>query len=175
MMSQTILEMAKDLVMAQIQAGALPLDEMHQALQKTYANLAALRDREDMRESGTTLARASGDDGLLGEHREHFEPSNWKQSIKKHSIACLICGAIFKQLSIRHLKEHGLDAPSYRVRFGIPRQQPLSAKDTTATRKEIVQKSRPWEKAPTYIKAQRQKAVESGTTKAVSRTRKATP
>ena len=66
----------------------------------------------------------------------------------------MVCGAAFKQLSVRHLKEHGLDARSYRVKFGIPRIQPLSSKETTAMRKKIVQRSRPWEKAPTYIKAQ---------------------
>jgi hypothetical protein len=32
-MSQTLLEMTKDLVMAQIQAKTLPPEEMHQALQ----------------------------------------------------------------------------------------------------------------------------------------------
>ena len=52
---------------------------------------------------------------------------HWKKSIKKYTIECLVCGAAFKQLSVRHLKEHGLDARSYRVRFGIPRTQPLSA------------------------------------------------
>lgn len=137
-MSQTILEMAKDLVMAQIQAGTLPLDEMHKALQKTYANLAALRDKEEMRDTSATLTRVSGED-LVAESEGGTAASQWKKSIKKHSIECLICGTAFKQLSIRHLKEHGLDAQSYRARFGIPRAQPLSAKDTTATRKKIVQ------------------------------------
>ena len=36
-MSQTLLEMAKDLVLAQIQAKMLPPEDMHQALQHTYA------------------------------------------------------------------------------------------------------------------------------------------
>ena len=84
-------------------------------------------------------------------------PANWKQSIKKHAIVCMVCGAAFKQLSVRHLKEHNLDARSYRVKFGIPRIQPLSSKETTTMRKKIVQCSRPWEKAPTYIKAQERK------------------
>jgi len=95
-----------------------------------------------------------------------------KKSIKKYTIECLVCGAAFKQLSVRHLKEHGLDARSYRVRFGIPRTQPLSAKDTTTMRKKIVQQSRPWEKAPTYIKAQGRKAGESVASKAASKAKK---
>ena len=60
-MPQTILEMAKDLVMAQIQAGALPPDEMHKELQKTYANLADLRIKEELGESGG-LATRGGED-----------------------------------------------------------------------------------------------------------------
>jgi predicted transcriptional regulator len=173
MMPQTILEMAKDLVMAQIQAGALPPDEMHRELQKTYVSLADLRVKEDLGESGGGLTARGGEDlSTVGDVVP--TTSHWKRSIKKYTIECLVCGAAFKQLSVRHLKEHGLDARSYRVRFGIPRTQPLSAKDTTAMRKKIVQQSRPWEKAPTYIKAQGRKAAESVAAKATSRTRKQT-
>jgi predicted transcriptional regulator len=42
-MSQTLLEMTKDLVMAQIQAKTLPPEDMHQTLQQTYASLKALQ------------------------------------------------------------------------------------------------------------------------------------
>ena len=131
-------------------------------MQKTYACLIELKNKED---AGETIAN-----GSFGEKDEPPQetgnakniPVNWKQSIKKHVIICMVCGAAFKQLSVRHLKEHGLDARSYRVRFGIPRTQPLSSKETTAMRKKIVQRSRPWEKAPTYIKAQERKNSSSG-------------
>jgi 5,10-methylenetetrahydrofolate reductase len=46
-MSQTLLEMAKDLVMAQITARNLSPHEMHQALQQTYANLQTLKAQEE--------------------------------------------------------------------------------------------------------------------------------
>jgi len=89
------------------------------------------------------------------------KPVNWRKSITKHTVMCLECGQSYKQLSVRHLKEHGLDGRSYRVKYGIPRTQPLSAKKTIALRKEIVQRARPWEKAPTFLKAQR-KAQQAG-------------
>jgi hypothetical protein len=60
----------------------------------------------------------------------------------------------FKQLSNRHLVAHGLDRRSYRVKYGIPRTQPLAARVTTERRRQAVQKSRPWEKAPAYRKRQ---------------------
>jgi predicted transcriptional regulator len=170
-MPQTLLEMAKDLVMAQIQAGALPPDEMHRELQRTYASLVDLKVKEDTGDSSTGFTARGGEDASA-EGEMGPVASNWKKSIKKYTIECLVCGAAFKQLSVRHLKEHGLDARSYRVRFGIPRTQPLSAKDTTAMRKKIVQQSRPWEKAPTYIKAQGRKSAESAPAKAASKSKR---
>ena len=89
------------------------------------------------------------------------KPDNWKKSITKHHVTCLECGASFKQLSVRHLRAHGLDGRSYREKYRIPRTQPLAAKETIAIRKEIVQRSRPWEKAPTFVKAQ-EKAQKAG-------------
>jgi predicted transcriptional regulator len=163
-MAQSILEMAKDLVMAQIQAGGLPPEDMHRELQKTYASLVELKAKEESGDTSMAFSSRSEDEHAFdGETAP--SPPNWKKSIKKYTIECLMCGAAFKQLSVRHLKEHGLDARSYRLKFGIPRTQPLSAKDTTAMRKKIVQQSRPWEKAPTYIKAQGRKAGNGGSAK----------
>ena len=149
-MSQTLLEMAKDLVMAQIAAHRLSPEEMHQSLQQTYASLQALQVQEDAHGSG---ARATSEPPP--------KPVNWRKSITKHRVTCLECGASFKQLSGGHLQEHGLDGKAYRIKYGIPRTQPLAAKEMTSRRKEIVQRARPWEKAPTFVKAQEkaQKAV----------------
>ena len=158
-MGQSILEMAKDLVMAQIQAGTLSPEDMHRELQKTYASLMELKVKEESGAFSTALPTKQMDDmPVNGEAGK--EQTNWRRSIKKYTIECLECGASFKQLSVRHLKEHSLDARSYRVKYGIPRVQPLSAKDTTAMRKKIVQQSRPWEKAPTYLKAHTPKVEE---------------
>jgi predicted transcriptional regulator len=150
LMPQSILEMAKDLVMAQITARQLSPDEMHSALQHTYATLQALQIQEDTNGSvAITIPETPP------------APVNWWKSITKHTVTCLECGATFKQLSTRHLKEHGLDGRSYRVKYGIPRTQPLAAKESTLRRKEIIQLLRPWEKAPMFVKAQQkaQKAV----------------
>ena len=46
-MSQTLLEMAKDLVMAQIETHRLSPEDMHQALQQTYTTLMTLKAQED--------------------------------------------------------------------------------------------------------------------------------
>ena len=142
-MSQTLLEMAKDLVMAQIAARHLSPDEMHQALQQTYASLKALHAQEDAH-------------GSMAVATPEIAPKsvNWRKSMTKHAVTCLEGGQAFKQLSGRHLMEHGLDGRAYRSKYGMPRTQPLAAKETTSRRKEIVQRSKPWEKAPTFVKAQ---------------------
>ena len=148
-MSQTLLEMTKDLVMAQIQAKALSPDDMHQALQQTYASLKALQAQEDANGSVTVATPDIPPERV-----------NWRKSITKHTVTCLECGASLKQLSVRHLKEHSLDGRSYRIKYGIPRTQSLAAKAITLRRKEVVQRTRLWEKAPTFLKAQ-EKAPEA--------------
>jgi predicted transcriptional regulator len=163
-MAQSLLEMAKDLVMAQIQAGALPPDDMHKELQRTYTSLMELKTKEESGSFTPTLSTTQFEDTSTN-GGVPSDQSQWRRSIKKYTIECLECGATFKQLSVRHLKEHNLDARSYRTKYGIPRSQPLSAKDTTAMRKKIVQKSRPWEKAPTYMKAHAPKTAGAAATK----------
>jgi predicted transcriptional regulator len=156
-MSQTLLEMAKDLVMAQIETHRLSPEDMHQALQQTYASLKALQAQEDANGSVVVITSETPPERV-----------HWRKSITKHTVMCLECRASFKQLSVRHLKEHELDGRSYREKYRIPRTQPLAAKETTVKRKEMVQRSRPWEKAPTYVKAQEkaQKAVAQKTGRA---------
>jgi predicted transcriptional regulator len=142
-MSQTILEMAKDLVLAQIQTHRLSPEDMHATLQDIYSSLLALHAQE-----------ASNGSGAVETSETSPTPSTWRKSITKHTVTCLECGASFKQLSGHHLRAHGLDARAYRAKYEIPPRQPLSARAVTALRKQIVQQSRPWEKAPTYLKAQ---------------------
>ncbi len=92
-MSQTLLEMAKDLVLGQIEAHRLSPEEMHTALQHTYASLQALKAQED----------ANGRVAVVTPETTS-KPANWRKSITKHAVTCLECRASFKQLSVRHLK-----------------------------------------------------------------------
>jgi len=137
-MAQSAIEIAKELTMALIETGNVPPEDMQDTLQKTYATLAALKAQE---ETGS---------GAVKTHK----PVDWRKSITRHAITCLECGASFKQLSVRHLRHHGLDGRSYREKYGIPRTQPLASTMTTARRRQVVRETRPWEKAPAYIKAQ---------------------
>jgi len=139
-MSPSVLEMTKELVLAQIRSGVLAPEDMQDALRRTHQNLMSLK---SMEESGFSVSA----------------PVDWRQSITRHSITCLECGAILKQLTGRHLRRHNLDARSYRAKYGIPATQPLSARATAAKRRRIAAEVRPWEKAPAYVKGQEKKAA----------------
>jgi predicted transcriptional regulator len=147
-MSQSVVEMTKDLVLAQIQSGTLAPEDMQDALRRTHQSLLELKSREEA--EAQVPARAAP---------APHAPADWRTSITRHSITCLECGASFRQLNGRHLREHGLDARSYRAKYGIPRTQPLSARATAAKRRQIAAEVKPWEKAPTYVKAQEERTA----------------
>jgi predicted transcriptional regulator len=147
-MAQTLLEMTKDLTRSLVETGMLSAEDVPDALQKTHATLTALKAQEEIGTTSTVSVAQSA-------------PVEWRKSITKHAVTCLDCGYDFKQLSIRHLRQHGLDARSYRTKHGIPRSQPLAARETTARRRQIVQEARPWEKTPTFLKGQEQKETEA--------------
>jgi len=154
--------MTKDLVKSQIEHQHISPGSLQQALQDTYANLLSLKVLEDRLESiDATYAQ---------EVTKAPAFVNWKKSITKYAITCLECGQSFKQLSLRHLSQHGLDGRSYRLKYGIPRTQPLSAKATTTKRREVAQAIKPWEQTPRALRAKEEQA--KAAKKAVRRTRK---
>jgi predicted transcriptional regulator len=76
-LSQSFLEMAQDLVLAQIQSHKLSPEEMHPVLQQTYTSLQALKMQED---SQSSVAVATPE--------TPSKPVNWKKSITKHTVTC---------------------------------------------------------------------------------------
>jgi len=144
-MSQTLLEMTKDLVLAQIHSQHLTPESIHGALHRTYDILQHLDSSASGGENGHGQAPAPS--------LEARPQVDWKGSITRHAIHCLECGETFKQLSLRHLSVHDLDPRSYRAKYGIPRTQSLSARDVTARRRELAQQIRPWELAPSKQQA----------------------
>ena len=139
-MSQTLLEMTKDLVLAQIHTQHLPPESIQAALHSTYEILRHLETAESPGENGNGNETSQG--------LENHADVDWRRSITRHAIRCLECGETFKQLSLRHLSTHDLDPRAYRAKYHIPRSQSLSAREVTARRRELAQQIRPWELAP---------------------------
>lgn len=149
-MTQTLLEMAKELVAEQIRQYHISSDEAQALLRDTHATLQTLHRME-----------VSGSATMKGTPPEAQQPEAWRKSITKHAIICLECGDAFKQLSRRHLSIHDLDARTYRAKHSIPRTQSLSSLAATARRRELAKQIRPWEKA-----ASRRKAAKAAAKKA---------
>jgi len=144
-MAESLAEMAKDLVAELVKNYLLAPGDMQQRLQEVHASLLSLKARE---------ARAESSPGGGGD-TSALRAKDWKKSIRKHTVACLVCGQTFKQLSARHLSQHDLDPRVYRQQFGIPANQPLAAKETTAMRRRLVRENRPWEKAAAARRSQK--------------------
>lgn len=135
-MSSLVIKMATDLVVAQTHAQQLTPDEARELLLSTHATLLALQSQETVGASESP-----------GPASPSAPRPDWRSSILRHAITCLECGATFKQLSARHLRTHDLDPRSYRVKYGIPRTQALSARTITAHRRQLAHRIRPWELA----------------------------
>lgn len=138
-------EMAKDLTKTVILAHGLSPDEARAMLYQTFDTLQVLQAQEPPAAiSGVPPAPAASAE-VPPAPPAPAEP--WQKSITKHTVKCLECGRSFKQLSLRHLRIHGLDPKTYRRKYGIPVTQALSGKDVTRRRRELAQQIRPWEQA----------------------------
>jgi predicted transcriptional regulator len=142
-MAQSLVELANELTLALVQTGNVSAEDIQETLEKTYATLRALKAQEEIGPTTTVPVAQTA-------------PVDWRKSITKHAVTCLDCGQTFKLLTIRHLRQHGLDARSYRTKYGIPSTQPLAARETTVRRRQIVQEARPWEKTATFRRAKMQ-------------------
>jgi predicted transcriptional regulator len=147
-MSQTLVEIANELTLALIQTWRMPPDSMQETLQQTYAMLTALKAQEA---AGPAAALSAVQPPTV----------DWRTSITRHAVTCLECGHVFKQLTKSHLRLHGLDSRSYRVKYGIPRLQSLVSWKTSTRRRQVVRQTRPWEKALTYLQRHARNATAS--------------
>ena len=69
-----------------------------------------------------------------------------KRSIKEKSIVCLECGKTFKVITKKHLILHGLDAASYRAKWGFKKGTPLTCKELQRARRQKMKDMKLWEK-----------------------------
>ena len=69
-----------------------------------------------------------------------------KKSIKEKSVTCLVCGKTMKVLTKKHLALHGLDAVSYREKFGLKKGTPLTCKELQRARKQKMAEMKLWER-----------------------------
>ena len=78
-----------------------------------------------------------------GGDADQLHPS---KSIKEKTVTCLECGKSFKLITRKHLAQHGLDADSYRDKWGIKKSVPLVCKSLQRVRRKKMKDMKLWEK-----------------------------
>lgn len=128
-MTRTLVEMATDLVVAQIRVSPCSPDVVDEILHTTHATLLALSRRE-----ATQLMQGQQDAELpetLASLRQRP-----LATLQRAQVICLECGKAYRLLSSRHLVLHGLTARGYKKKWNIPLAQSLSAKSLTQRRRQ---------------------------------------
>jgi predicted transcriptional regulator len=97
-----------------------------------------------IRSLSTSLKKMSDSD--MGEDDEESLTANPSRSIKGKTITCLECGKVFKLITSKHLAQHGLDADSYRRKWGLKVDVPLVCKSLQRTRRKKMKDMKLWEK-----------------------------
>ena len=94
--------------------------------------------------------------GTLPEEEEDVPSLVPAKSIKEKSITCLECGKSFKLITKKHLAQHGLDADTYRRKWGLKSDAPLVCKSIQRVRRKKMKDMRLWEKrhAPSEVEGQ---------------------
>jgi predicted transcriptional regulator len=87
---------------------------------------------EVLQELHTLEASLTTDSDVAGTPRLHPQ-----DSIQRNRVICLECHKEFKLLSNRHLSQHNLTSRAYKLKYGLPLRQALSAKALTLTRRKI--------------------------------------
>lgn len=121
----SLLEMAKDIVIAHATTTPMSKDDLLKEIQEVYAALSALEKGVEVVVEPEVVV-------------EEAKPAiSAKKSIGKNAITCIICGESMKTLSRHLMAKHNMKASAYRKEFGIPRTQALAAKAYSETRKQM--------------------------------------
>jgi predicted transcriptional regulator len=120
-MSSNLLEITSEIVKAQLSQTSMSADEISDAIKKVYRALKWIKEKEEAPEPSKE-AEAS----LKG-----------MDSIKRNRVICLECMREFRQLTGRHLSQHGLTPREYKKKHGIPLRQGLSARVLTLKRRAM--------------------------------------
>jgi predicted transcriptional regulator len=121
-MSKSLVEMASEIVAAQASYTPMSPEDISEGVRGVFEVLKSLQ------------AIEAGMPSDEGEVAVGLKPLD---SIQRNRVICLECHKDFKLLSNRHLALHGLTSRDYKLKYGLPLRQPLSARSLTQTRRRI--------------------------------------
>ena len=128
-MSKQFVRLAADIVIANSTGKGFSADQLTQMLKSVADTLEELAV-----ETGGMLAAESSSP-------EAMPTQDWKSSISKDKITCLICGFSGKVLTPHLKSKHQVTPKEYRKQFAIPARTPLVSKAYRAKRIKIAKES----------------------------------
>jgi len=124
-------------------------DYLKQALEivKAQASVRNMTEEEITSMVRTLAGNLKNLEEVPCEHDECVAPAvPPSKSIKEKSVTCLECGKTFKIITRKHLATHGLDADSYREKWGLKKNSPLVCKELQRERRKKMKEMKLWEK-----------------------------
>lgn len=122
-MSKSLVEMASEIIAAQARHAPMSPEEISEGVKKIFVILQQLQVLE------ASMPGTSDGNGI-----GKLTPQD---SIQRNRVICLECHKEFKLLSNRHLALHGMNSRAYKLKYGLPMRQALSAKSLTLARRKI--------------------------------------
>jgi predicted transcriptional regulator len=142
-MSKQFVRLAADIVIANSTGKGFTTEQLTQMLKEVANTL------EELGVETEGMAAAEGSSA------ETAVPTDWKASIGKNTITCMICGYSGKLLTPHLKSKHQTTPKDYRKQFAIPSRTPLVSKAYQAKRKKIAKESGLGEKLKQARKAKK--------------------
>jgi predicted transcriptional regulator len=125
-MAKLLIELVSGIIAAQASHVPMTSAEISDEVRYIYRVLQELQSLEAQRPGGN--------------QEQVSQPMKTLDTIQRNQVICLECNKSFKVLSNRHLALHRLTARDYKVKYGLPLRQPLSAKSLSQMRRKIAKK-----------------------------------
>lgn len=117
-----LVDLTSDVVAAYVAKNSVPAAELPNLIKSVHAAMTGLA-------TGSSLVPAE-------ETYEMPTPAQIRKSVRPDGIVSFLDGKTYQTMK-RHLTSHGLDAFSYRQRFGLPADYPMVSANYAAKRSEL--------------------------------------
>ncbi len=156
-MPKQLVEIASDIVQTQVSITPMSSADISSSLRQVFSTLREMQ-RAESGEIELPKTQESAPAQAL-------TPAD---SIQNDKIICLECGAEMKQLTQKHLVDHGMNQKEYRKKYGFTMKTALSAKSVTKARSKAAKKRGLPENLKKYTEARRQEKAKATAPKAAT-------
>ena len=141
-MGKQFVRLAADIVIANSTGKGFNTEQLTEMLKSVAETLEGLAAEPEGMAAGVQAAEA-------------VAPTDWKSSIARNTITCMICGYSGKLLTPHLKSKHQMTPREYRKKFNIPARTPLVSKAYRAKRSKIAKETGIGEKLKAARKAKK--------------------